>query len=44
MLIKVLFFIVLGLIPILVGVAVNNDIVVYAFSILMFLVIGLAKF
>jgi TM2 domain-containing membrane protein YozV len=34
----------LGLIPILVGIAVNNELVVYAFSVLMFMIIGLAKF
>jgi TM2 domain-containing membrane protein YozV len=28
----------------LVGIAVNNELVVYAFSVLMFMIIGLAKF
>ena len=44
MVVKLLFFVVLGMIPTLVGIAINNEIIVYIFSVFMFLVIGLAKF
>lgn len=34
----------LGIIPILLGAVVNNEIIVYAFSVLLFMAIGLLKF
>jgi hypothetical protein len=41
--VKILSFIILGILPIMIGVIVNDDRIVYIFGVLLFLALGLVK-